>query len=143
MDIIQKVPLPNTKETDPMKGRILMGIFSNRLQNERKDVVITSLLNTGFETVTLGLNVNPSQYIQIMRKFSPHVLILFCQSNTACIEKLIQTIKEDGMRSRIRIIIYGPNINELTRDAVHADACANEEQELLDMVNEILSNPYH
>ena len=79
----------------------------------------------------------------MMRKFSPHALILFCQSNTACIEKLIQTIKEVGMRSRIRIIIYGPNSNEITRDRVHADACANDEQELLDIVNEILSNSSH
>ena len=143
MKITQKVPLLNTKETDPIKGRILMGIFSNSLQNERNDAVINSLLNTGLETVTLGLNVKPSQYIQIMRKFSPHVLILFCQSNTVCIEKLIQTIKEVGMRSRIRIIIYGPYINEITRDQVHADACANDEQELFDIVKEIVSNPSH
>jgi methanogenic corrinoid protein MtbC1 len=140
---MEKVSLPNTKETNPIKGRILMGIFSSSLQKERKNAVITSLLNAGLEAVTLGLNVNPFQYIQLMRKFSPHVLILFCQSNTACIEKLIQTIKEVGMRSRIRIIIYGSNINEITRDEVHADACANDEQELLDMVNEILSNPSH
>ena len=137
-----KIPLSDTKESTPIKGRIMIGI-SNSLQNDSRDAVISNLLKTGFEALTLELDLNPSQYIKIMRKFLPQVLILFWKSNTGYIKELIHTIKKVGMRARIRIVIFGPDIKEITRDEVHADACANNTQELLDIVNEILSNPSH
>ena len=131
-----------TKEITPIKGRILMGI-SNNLQDDAGEAVITNLLRAGFEALALGADLNPSQYIKALRKFSPQVLILFWANNTSYIKKLIQAIKQVGMRSRLRIVVYGPDIKEITRDEVHADACANDKQELLDIVNEILSNPSH
>jgi methanogenic corrinoid protein MtbC1 len=141
MDIMKTIPLPNMKEAIPIKRKIIMGTFSNNPRYSIRDNIIINFLNAEFEVLILGLNVKPSQYVHIMRKFFPQILILFCQSNTDGVRELIQVIKQAGLRSRIRIILFDPNINEIIRDEVHADACANDGQKLLDIVNEILSNP--
>ena len=44
------------------------------------------------------------------------------------------------MRSMARIILYGPGIEESVRDEVHADAYAENELDLLDMIDEIMGD---
>ena len=43
------------------------------------------------------------------------------------------------MRSMARIILYGPDIEETVRDEVHADAYAENELDLFDIIDEIMS----
>jgi methanogenic corrinoid protein MtbC1 len=74
-----------------------------------------------------------------MRKFSPHVLVLLCEGNIDGVKSLIEAIKEEEMRSMARIVLYGSNIDESVRDVVHADAFAENEQDLFDIVNEIVT----
>ena len=73
---MDKILFSDVKEITPIKGRILMGT-SNNLQDDAGEAVITNLLRAGFEALALGADLNPSQYIKALRKFSPQVLILF------------------------------------------------------------------
>jgi methanogenic corrinoid protein MtbC1 len=55
---------------------------------------------------------------------------------------LIELIKEEDMRAMARIILYGPDIEETVRDEVHADAYAENEQDLFDMIDEIMAETF-
>ena len=74
-----------------------------------------------------------------MKKFSPHVLVLICQGNIDGVKSLIEAIKEEEIRSMARIILYGSNVDESVRDVVHADAYAENEKDLFDIVNEVVT----
>jgi len=75
--------------------------------------------------------------------FSDEMLIFLCRDNIGSIKELIETIKEKEMRSMVRIILYGLGINESLRDEVHADAYAESEQELFDIVHEIVNKSFY
>jgi len=121
--------------------RILSGVFKNDTAQVRRCDLFSPLLAQGYEVLHVGINVEPSRLIKQMQKFTPQVLILICQGNVGDIKQLIELIKEADMRSMVRIILYGPDIAETVRDEVHADAYAENEQELFDMVEEVMAEP--
>ena len=128
----------SSKETPPVKGRILTGVFKSGSGKVKRCGVFTKFLASGFEVFHVGINVNPSLFTQQMEIFSPQVLILLCQGNIEGVQALIEWIKKEELRSRARIILYGTEVDESIRDEVHADACAESEEDLFDMVNEIV-----
>lgn len=136
---MEEVSFTSSNGTTPGRGRILTGVFKSETGKARGGGVFSQFLAAGFEVFHLGTNVKISVFIREMNRFLPQVIILLCQGNITSIKKLIETIKEEGLRSMARIILYGPDIEESVRDEVHADAYAESEQELIDIVNEIVS----
>lgn len=136
---MEEVSFISSNGATPGGGRILTGVFKGETEKVKRCEVFSKFLAAGFRVFHLGINVEPSVFVQQIKRFSPHVIILLCQGNIAGIKRLIEAIKEEEMRSIARIIIYGPEIEESVRDEVHADAYAENKQELLDMVNEIVS----
>jgi len=127
---------------DSGKGRILIGTFKSGKGEVKRCGVFSKFLAAGFEVFHIGINIKATVFIQYIRKFSPHVIILLCQGNISGIKELIEVIKEEDIRSMARIILYGPGIKESVRDEVHADAYAKSEQDLFDMVSGIVSEPF-
>jgi methanogenic corrinoid protein MtbC1 len=125
-----------------VQRRILSGVFTNDALQVRRCDLFAQLLAQGYEVLHVGTNVKPALLIQQMQKFTPQVIILICQGNVDYIKQLIECIKEEDMRSMARIILFGPDIEETVRDEVHADAYAENEQDLLDMIDEIMAEPF-
>ena len=125
-----------------VQRRILSGVFTNDALQVRRCDLFAQLLAQGYEVLHVGTNVKPALLIQQMQKFIPQVIILICQGNVDYIKQLIECIKEEDMRSMARIILFGPDIEETVRDEVHADAYAENEQDLLDMIDEIMAEPF-
>jgi methanogenic corrinoid protein MtbC1 len=122
--------------------KILSGVFTSDTAKVRRCDLFSQLLAQGYEVLHVGTNVKPALLMQQMQKFTPQVIILICQGNIACIKKLIELIKEEDMRAMARIILYGPDIEETVRDEVHADAYAENEQDLFDMIDEIMAETF-
>jgi len=139
---MEEISFTSSKGTTLGKGRILTGVFKKETGKVRRCGIFSKFLAAGFEVFHVGINVQTSVFIQQMKKFSPQVLILLCQGNISSIKQLMEAIKEKEMRSMVRIILYGPGINESVRDEVHADAYAESEQELFDMVTEIVDETF-
>jgi len=139
---MEEVSLTSLKGALTEKGRILTGVFKSEAEKVKGCGAFSKFLAAGFEVFHVGINVKSSVFIQQMKRFSPQVVILLCQGNINGVKQLIETIKEEGMRSMARIILYGININESVRDEVHADAYAENEKELFDIVNEIMSETF-
>ena len=125
-----------------VQRRILSGVFTNDAEKVKRCDLFAQLLAQGYEVLHVGTNVKPVLLIQQMQKFTPQVIILICQGNVDYIKKLIEFIKEEDMRSMARIILFGPDIEETVRDEVHADAYAENEQDLFDMIDEIMAEPF-
>jgi methanogenic corrinoid protein MtbC1 len=122
--------------------RILSGVFTNDTAKVRRCDLFSQLLAQGYEVLHIGTNVKPGLLIQQMQKFTPQVIILICQGNVDDIKQLIELVKEEDMRSMARIILYGPDTEETVRDEVHADAYAENEQDLFDMIDEIMAETF-
>jgi|GEM_PF-5359926 len=139
MENISFAPL---KGTPSGRGRILTGVFKSGEGGVNNCEFFSKFLAAGFELYHVGINTHSSEFIQKIKKFSPQVLVLLCQGNTKAVRELIEMIKKEQLRSMARIILYGSGIRESIRDKVHADAYAENEQELFDMVNSIVNETY-
>ncbi len=140
---MEKVSFAPLSDAVPLRGKILTGVFKSQPEEAKICGAFSKFLTTGFEVLHVGINVHNSVFIQQMKKFSPHVLVLLCQGNIGRVKRLIEAIKEEEIRSMARIILYGSNIDESVRDEVHADAYAESEQDLFDMVKGIVSEMFH
>lgn len=119
--------------------RILSGFFVNDAVQVKRCDLLSPLLAQGYEVLHVGTNVRPALLIKEMKKFTPQVLIFICQGNIGGIKQMIEIVKEENMRSMARIILYGPDVAETVRDEVHADAYADNEQELFDIIEEVMA----
>jgi len=137
---MKEVSFTFSKHAGLGKCRILTGVFKSGAGKVKRCGVFSKFLAAGFEVFHLGINIHPYAFIRQIKIFSPHVLVLICQGGTDGVKELIEAIKEEEMRSMTRIILYGKDIEESVRDEVHADAYAESEQELIDMVKEIMKS---
>lgn len=138
---MKEVSITVSDASTPGQKKILSAVFTNDTARVRKCDIFSPLLAQGYEVLHVGTNVKPTLAIQEIQKFTPQVIILICQGNVDHIKQLIELIKEEDMRSMARIILYGPDIEETVRDEVHADAYADDEQDLFDMIGEIMDEP--
>jgi len=131
---MEKVSFTPLNDAPSVKGKILTGVFKSGSGKAKRYRALSKFFAAGFEVLHVGINVKNALFIQEMKKFSPHALILLCQGNIDGVE----AIKEEEIRSMARIILYGSNIHESVRDEVHADAYAENEKDLFDIVNEVV-----
>lgn len=139
---MKEVLAPCKESSIPKQGRILSGVFKNDEDRAKRCDLFSQLLTDGYEVLHMGNNVKPTLFINQMQKFSPQVIILICQGNIDYIKQLIEIIRDKDLRSMARIILYGPEVEEAVRDEVHADAYAENEQDLSDMVRAIMSETF-
>ncbi len=139
---MKEVSIPTTGGMRFEQGRILSGIFVDDVEKVKRYDIFSQLLADGYEVLHLGNNAKPIFFIHQMQKFSPQVIVFICQGNIESIRRLIDIIKDEGLRSMARIILYGPDIEETVRDEVHADAYASNEEDLYDMIHEIMVETY-
>ena len=135
---MEKVSFTPLNDAPSIKGKILTGVFKSGSGKAKRYRALSKFFAAGFEVLHVGINVKNALFIQEMKKFFPHALILLCQGNIDGVKSLIAAIKEEEIRSMARIILYGSNIDESVRDEVHADAYAENEQDLFDIVNEVV-----
>ena len=136
---MEKTYFPPLHDARSVKGKILTGVFTCGSGKVKRCGAFSKFFATGFEVLHVGINVHNALFIQQMRRFSPHVLVLLCEGNIDGVKSLIEAIKEEEMRSMARIVLYGSNIDESIRDVVHADAFAENENDLFDIVSEIVA----
>jgi len=135
---MKEVSITRSDGSTLAQRRILSADFTTNTATARRCDLFPQLLAQGYEVLHVGTNVKPVLVIQQMQKFTPQVIVLICQGNVDHIKQLIELIKEEDMRSMARIILYGLDIEETVRDEVHADAYADDVQDLFDMVGEIM-----
>lgn len=138
-NVMEKAFLPPFQDTHSAKGKILTGVFKDQSEKVKRCGALSKFFAAGFEVLHVGINVPNALFIQKMKKFSPHVLILLCQGNMDGVKSLIEAIKNEEIRSMARIVLYGPKIDESARDLVRADACAENEKDLFDIVSEVVA----
>ncbi|NOQ86800.1 MAG: hypothetical protein GQ554_07965, partial [Deltaproteobacteria bacterium] len=104
---MEKVSFTPLNDAPSVKGKILTGVFKSGSGKAKRYRALSKFFAAGFEVLHVGINVKNALFIQEMKKFSPHALILLCQGNIDGVKSLIEAIKEEEIRSMARIILYG------------------------------------
>ncbi len=126
MDQVSKLVKPRLQQEIAVKrrGKVLIGTVAGDIHDIGKDLVVFMLDVNGFEVCDLGVDVPAEAFVEKIKEFEPHVVGLSALLTTTfeSMKTTIDTIREAGLRDRVKIAIGGGTIDELLVDYTGADA---------------------
>ncbi len=105
-------------------GRVLIGTVHGDLHDIGKNIVTFMLDINGFEVKDIGVDVPVQTFIDEIRAFEPDVVGLsgFLTLAFDSMKETIEAFDQAGVRSRIKVMIGGGQIDETVRAYTGADA---------------------
>lgn len=137
LDEIQ--PLLRTGEK-PNKGTVVIGTVKGDLHDIGKNLVIVMLRSSGFEVIDLGYDVSDDRFVEAVLMFKPDILALSALLNITTIEleKVIKSLKRNGIRNQVKVMVGGAPVREEYAKAIGADIYAMDAVEAANKAKEIV-----
>jgi methanogenic corrinoid protein MtbC1 len=105
-------------------GRVLIGTVHGDLHDIGKNIVTFMLDINGFEVKDIGIDVPVATFVEEIRAFKPAVVGLsgFLTLAFDSMKETVQAIEAAGLRSGMKIMIGGGQVDEAVRSYTGADA---------------------
>lgn len=122
-DLVKPRLSTKATQTKPL-GRVLIGTVAGDIHDIGKDVVSFMLDVNNFEVHNIGVDVSAATFVDKIREVKPDVVGMsgFLTMAFDQMKRTIETIKEAGMRDRVRIMIGGSIMNDEAAEYVGADS---------------------
>lgn len=121
-------------------GKIVIGTVFGDIHSIGKGMVATLLYAAGFKVVDLGINVKSEDFLKSVIEEKADVLAMSALLTTTAMEqkKVIEGLKEAGIRDRIKVIVGGSPINQEFSDSIGADGYGATAPEGVKVVKRLL-----
>lgn len=105
------------------KGKVILGTVYGDVHNIGKDLVAMLLSNAGFEVIDLGVNVEPSKFVDTIKESGAKLVGMSCLLTISfgAIADTINAIKEAGIRDNVSIMVGGGPVTELVAEKTGCD----------------------
>jgi len=104
-------------------GKVIIGTVFGDIHSIGKGMVSTLLYASGFEVIDLGINVKGEDFLNAVRIYEPDILAMSALLTTTAAEQknVIEGLKKEGLRDRVKIVVGGSPINQEFADSIGAD----------------------
>ena len=104
-------------------GKAVIGTVKGDLHDIGKNVVGMMLRSAGFETMDLGVDVLPAQFVSAIREIKPELVCLSCLLTTTsnAMSEIIGEIERENLRDTVKIMIGGPPTSSSFAEEIGAD----------------------
>ena len=104
-------------------GTVVVGTVFGDIHSIGKAMVCTLLTAGGFNVHDLGVNVKAEEFVTAVKKQNPDILAMSALLTTTAPEqrKIIETLADQGMRSKVKIMVGGGAITQEFADKIGAD----------------------
>ena len=104
-------------------GTVVIGTVYGDIHDIGKTMVSTLLTAGGFTVHDLGINIPANEFVEAVKKHRPDILAMSSLLTTTALEqrKVIETLKEHGLRDKIKIMVGGGAITEAFAKEIGAD----------------------
>jgi methanogenic corrinoid protein MtbC1 len=105
-------------------GRVVIGTVAGDIHDIGKDIVTFMLDVNGFEVYDLGVDVPVKEFVDKIKEVKPEVVGLsgFLTVSFDSMKETIQSIRDEGLRDKVKIMIGGGTLDDTVREYVGADA---------------------
>ncbi len=109
-------------------GRVIMGTVEGDLHSIGKNIVINMLKAAGFEVFDLGVDVPTSKFVEEIKRLNPDIVGIsaLLTSTMRKQQEIIEFLKEQGMRDKVKVMIGGAPISQSWADKIGADGYAED-----------------
>lgn len=121
-------------------GKVVIGTVFGDIHSIGKGMVATLLYAAGFEVIDLGINVKGEQFLKAIKDEDPDVLAMSALLTTTAIEqkKVIETLKDQGLRQKVKVVVGGSPINQEFADSIGADGYGSTAPEGVKLIKQLL-----
>ncbi|MEM0027420.1 MAG: cobalamin-dependent protein [Ignisphaera sp.] len=109
-------------------GRFVIGTVEGDIHDIGKNIVITMAEAAGFEVIDLGVDVPPQKFVEAIKQYNPDIVGMSGLLTLAIdsMKRTVDTIKEAGLRDKVKIIIGGGRVDQHACQYIGADAWTND-----------------
>ena len=130
-----------SKSNSPMAGKIVIGTVKGDLHDIGKNLVVIMLEGGGFEVVDLGVDAPAEKFLKAVNEHHPQVVAMSALLTTTLKEmkNTIDTLKQAGLKDRVKTIVGGAPVTEKFANEIGADAYAPDAASAVDAVKSLLT----
>ena len=104
-------------------GTVVIGTVYGDIHTIGKTMVATLLTADGFQVYDVGINVTGQKFLEAVKKYKPDILAMSALMTMTALEqkKVIETLKKEGLRGKVKVMVGGGAITQEFADSIGAD----------------------
>jgi 5-methyltetrahydrofolate--homocysteine methyltransferase len=108
----------------PKIGTVVIGTVKGDIHDIGKNLVGMMLEGAGFEVFDIGINNSVEEYLEAIQEHQPDILGMSALLTTTMpyMRVVIDTLKEEGIREDLIVLVGGAPLNEAFAEDIAADA---------------------
>jgi len=120
-------------------GKYVIGTVKGDMHDIGKNLVRMMLEGGGFEAIDLGVDVEPSAFVDAVREHKPDLVGMSALLTTtmAQMKVTIDALEEAGLRDSVKIVIGGAPVTAAFAEQIGADAFAEDAATAVDVAREL------
>ncbi len=106
------------------KGKFAIVTVKGDIHDIGKNIVAILLKGAGYDVNDLGVDVPTEKVVEVVREHKPDFLGLSALLTTTMVvmEEIIETLKETGLRDKVKVLIGGAAVSDEYAQQIGADA---------------------
>jgi 5-methyltetrahydrofolate--homocysteine methyltransferase len=138
MEIIE--PHFKAHGAEDKRSKVVIGTVAGDLHDLGKNLVVTMLRASGFEVMDVGRDVPNSEFIKKAKEFKPCLLCMSALMTTTMIRQreVIETLKDEGIRDEIKVLVGGAPISPEWAKEIGADAYGEDVIEAVSLAKRLM-----
>ena len=133
--------LMKRKQQRQVLGKVVIGTVQGDIHEIGKTLVATMLSANGFEVHDLGVDVSAQRFVDKVREVEADIVGLSALLTTTILyqETVILTLKEAGLRDRVKVIIGGVPASPEWAEEIGADGYAENATEAVQVAKQLVA----
>src|SRR3989338_3204930 len=123
-------------------GKVAIGTVKGDLHDIGKNIVSMMLKGARFEVVDFGIDVPPGRFVDSVRSGGIDIVAMSALLTTSMnsMGDTIKSLKDSGLRDKVKIIVGGAPVTQGFADAIGADGYAKDALTAVDKAKELCGN---
>ena len=122
------------------KGKLLIGTVKGDLHDIGKNLVGLMMESSGYEVISLGVDISPEKFADAVREHKPQLLGLSALLTTTMLamKDTIEGLKEAGLRDSVKVMIGGAPVTADFATEIGADGYAPDAASATELAGKLL-----
>jgi corrinoid protein of di/trimethylamine methyltransferase len=124
-----------------VSGKIVLGTVQGDIHEIGKNLVSIMLTANGFDVIDLGINVSTQKFIDNCVHHNANIIGMSSLLTTTMVmqKTVIETLKETGLRQKVKVIIGGAPITQHWADEIGADGYGQDAVSAVNVAKKLMS----
>ncbi len=125
----------------PSVGRYVIGTVQGDLHDIGKNLVKMMLEGAGFETIDLGVDVAPADFVAAVREHRPQLLGLSALLTTTmpAMQRTIEALEQAGLRHTVKVMVGGAPVTAVYAEQIGADGYAPDAASAVELARHLVN----